>query len=296
MEYIAETEKAVKLRLFVEDYDLEYYKARDVWVPKSQLTTDGIPSLWITRQKALEFYGFDRAASQYEATWIDASGHQFEAAMSEREIKIQEERQARFEAGVKSYEALIEQARSLGVKGVRTGCAGKRLRRRFGRRKELLQMSKRKKKNLAPARPELPTLYLWEEITLDTLEQLVPEIKTLPDLRFGWRHDLDYALLYTDDDIHAGRSQADVAQKYICLSSWNGELWKDNWYCDEDGFWDYPPERVNDDFRPYTVFDFILDKYNLFPLDKELNDWFAPETFPPRVADIGCQTSSHWVA
>ena len=42
--YFGETEKAVRLKLEVHDYDLEGTKQRIVYVPKSQLSADGIPA------------------------------------------------------------------------------------------------------------------------------------------------------------------------------------------------------------------------------------------------------------
>ena len=119
--YFGETEKAVSLKITVEDYDLESTKTRTVWVPKSQLAEDGRPSEWITEQKAQEFYSSRRSSSQYSATWEDAKGNTFSASKSAREIESANRRTKAFEAGKQSYNALIAEARSLGIKGVRVG-------------------------------------------------------------------------------------------------------------------------------------------------------------------------------
>ena len=119
--YFKETEKAVQLRLRVEDFDLEQERSRMMWVPKSQLAEDGRPGQWITDQKAQEFYSRNRSSSQYGATWEDASGKMFSASMTTKEVARFADRQARFAAGKKSYNELVSKAKSLGIKGVRVG-------------------------------------------------------------------------------------------------------------------------------------------------------------------------------
>ena len=118
--YFGETEKAVKLRLTVEDHDLESSRSREVWVPKSQLSDDGRPGEWITNQKAQEFYSARRASTQFEATWTDANGRTFSAGKTAKEQQASQKRQAAFEAGKASYNQLLAFAKSKGVK-VRTG-------------------------------------------------------------------------------------------------------------------------------------------------------------------------------
>lgn len=118
--YFKESEKAVQLRLRVEDYTLDREHSRIVWVPKSQLSEDGRPSNWITSQKAGEFYQSGRA-SNYSATWEDAKGKKFGAGMTQREKEYAQNRQKRFEAGAKSYNDLLAKAKSMGIKGVRKG-------------------------------------------------------------------------------------------------------------------------------------------------------------------------------
>lgn len=125
--YFGETERAVQLRLNVEDYDLEQTKSRVVWVPKTQLSSEGKPSEWITDKKAQEFYSTRRATSQYSATWEDANGKKFSAQKSASELA----RQSRFESGQKSYNALIAQAKAAGVKGVRVGMKRKTIEKKM---------------------------------------------------------------------------------------------------------------------------------------------------------------------
>lgn len=142
-EYLAETEKAVKLTLIVEDFVFEDTKKRDVWVPKSQLAEDGRPSQWITRQKALEFYtGIDSSYSNYEAIWQDKAGKRFEWSLTKREEEWAKERAKRerkrakerkkaFEKGKKEYAELVQKAKDMGVKGIRVGLKKKTILRKI---------------------------------------------------------------------------------------------------------------------------------------------------------------------
>lgn len=134
-EYFQETEKAVKLRIIVEDYDLEQTKSRFAWVPKSQLADDGKPGSWITEQKAQEFYSSQRASSQFSVEWQDANGRRFSASMTKKEEERARERARRFQAGVDSYNALIAEAKALGVKGVRVGMKRKTIERKIREKK-----------------------------------------------------------------------------------------------------------------------------------------------------------------
>lgn len=119
--YFGESDRAVQLRLTVEDYDLEQTRSRTVWVPKSQLADDGRPSNWITQQKAQEFYSGNRAAGSFSATWEDASGKKFGSSATRAEAARAKQRQDRFNAGVQSYNQLVQQAKQMGIKGIRVG-------------------------------------------------------------------------------------------------------------------------------------------------------------------------------
>lgn len=119
--YFGETEKAVRLRMTVRDYDLETSKSRMFWVPKSQLADDGRPGEWITGQKAQEFYSRQRSLSQFSATWQDANGKTFPASSTAKEIAQSAQRTAKFQAGVRSYNDLIAKAKLMGIKGVCSG-------------------------------------------------------------------------------------------------------------------------------------------------------------------------------
>lgn len=119
--YFKESEKAVQLKINVTDYDLEQTRSRTVWVPKSQLAENGRPSEWITNQKAQEFYSGGRARGSFEATWEDASGKKFSASKTSKEIEYDKKRQAKYNAGVKSYNDLVSEAKALGIKGARVG-------------------------------------------------------------------------------------------------------------------------------------------------------------------------------
>lgn len=119
--YFNETEKAVKLRIVVEDYALEKTLSKEVWVPKSQLSSEGIPGEWITDQKAQEFYNSRRSKSEYSVIWKDANGNEFLPGQTEREKINASTRKAAFEAGKESYNELVAYAKKQGIKGVRVG-------------------------------------------------------------------------------------------------------------------------------------------------------------------------------
>lgn len=119
--YISESPKAVKLRISVEDHILERTLSREVWVPKSQLSDDGRPGEWITDQKAQELYSTRRAKSEYTATWKDANGKEFSSGQTAKEKNNAQAKQAAFDAGKASYNALVAYAKAQGIKGVYVG-------------------------------------------------------------------------------------------------------------------------------------------------------------------------------
>lgn len=128
--YFKETEKAVQLKLTVEDHTLDREISRIVWIPKSQLTEDGKPSNWITEQKANEFYqkGW---GSNYSAIWQDSNGKKFGAGMTQKEKEYAQERTNRFAAGQKSYNELIAKAKDMGIKGIRVGMKRKTIEKKI---------------------------------------------------------------------------------------------------------------------------------------------------------------------
>lgn len=100
---------------------LKQKKERIVFVPRSQLSAEGIPGEWITEQKAQEFYNSPRSKSQYSTTWIDAKGRQYAAGQTAKEKAAAAQRQKAMANGAQSYNALIAEAKALGIKGVRKG-------------------------------------------------------------------------------------------------------------------------------------------------------------------------------
>lgn len=73
MEYFAETEKAVKLELVVDFYNLERGGRFKVWVPKSQLDEYGWPKPWISARK-VEEVGRGKGGATLEM-WVDANNN-----------------------------------------------------------------------------------------------------------------------------------------------------------------------------------------------------------------------------
>ena len=128
--YFAETAKAVRLKIGIDYYDIEKEREYFVWVPKSQLSKDGRPGQWISEMKADDVIerGHGGATFSY---WQDASKNIFPPGRTMKEEKFFQERKRRFEAGKKSYEQLIQNAKSIGVKGVRIGMKRKTIERKI---------------------------------------------------------------------------------------------------------------------------------------------------------------------
>lgn len=127
IEYIAETEKAVKLYIAGDCYALDKYLPRkEVWVPKSQLSPNGIPGIWITGAKAEDAYG-DRIARNSEIWWMDAKGEEFEAEGTEKEHAEAKARREAASQGLDYNLALVDFAKANGVKGIRKGLKTKTL-------------------------------------------------------------------------------------------------------------------------------------------------------------------------
>lgn len=118
--YFSESEKAVKLKIGIDYYNIEKNIEYDVWVPKSQLSKEGIPGQWITSQKETVVKDSRMGGGMF-SYWKDASGKTFQYGQTSKEKKFQKQREKRFEAGKKSYNQLVEQAKSMGIKGVRVG-------------------------------------------------------------------------------------------------------------------------------------------------------------------------------
>lgn len=118
--YLAESAKAVKLKIGIDYYDIEKNVEYDVWVPKSQLSKEGIPGSWISDQKLMDVKN-ERMGGAMFSYWKDANGKIYRGGMTEQEKKFQKQRERRFEAGKKSYNQLVDQAKSMGIKGVRVG-------------------------------------------------------------------------------------------------------------------------------------------------------------------------------
>ena len=118
--YALETEKAIRMKLSVEDYTLDQERSRYVWVPKSQLSENGVPGEWITEQKTAEFYQ-SGMTSPHKSTWIDENGKEYAHKRTASEQSRFQQRQYAYNAGRQSYNELIAEAKRRGVKGVCVG-------------------------------------------------------------------------------------------------------------------------------------------------------------------------------
>ena len=126
--YLAESDKAVKVNMNIdvtysgtgrngEWQDVSKQISTQTWIPKSQLQ-GGKPSEWIAQQKVTEamaannpngrFGGMRPHASSWSFT--DAKGKKIPVAMSKQT-------KARIK-GAQNHDALVAQAKSMGIKGV----------------------------------------------------------------------------------------------------------------------------------------------------------------------------------
>lgn len=128
-EPLGESPRAVQFEVQFSRMDTgdEYKKL--VWVPKTQLTDEGHPSSWIEQQKQKD----ERA---YVMAWYDKQGRRFGSGMTQKEKEYASKRQERFSAGQKSYNELVQQAKDMGIKGVRVGMKRKTIEEKIRKHKK----------------------------------------------------------------------------------------------------------------------------------------------------------------
>lgn len=118
--YIKETEKAVCMGLVVNYYShtMEDYVERkfEVWVPKSQLSKEGIPGNWITSQKVIDCVSQQIRQGSYEAFWETISGERFEPQPTASELQKESEYEKKKAKGLEKHNQLVLAARSAGLK------------------------------------------------------------------------------------------------------------------------------------------------------------------------------------
>lgn len=129
--YLGETDKAVKLKMTVYDIDLEESHDRNVWVPKSQLSEDGVPGQWITNQKAQEFYQSPRSSNSYEAYYTDSNGKKYYASHTAKEKEYEAKRESKAKQSKENYMDLVQRAKELGIKGAKVGWKAQTLRQKI---------------------------------------------------------------------------------------------------------------------------------------------------------------------
>ena len=131
-EYIAESDKAVKIKMnlyaeyapnggFVSSMVKDKSISTEVWIPKSQMVK-GQPSTWIMGVKAQEvaekYTPMNGRVLRKSATFMDKNNKVFTGAESKMSRKIRLDKERKFKAGVKKHDALVAQAKSMGIKGV----------------------------------------------------------------------------------------------------------------------------------------------------------------------------------
>lgn len=114
-----ETEKAIQTEMVFVNLTTDAEFTRKVWVPKSQLSANGIPGEWITSQKIQELVGQDRW--KFCCYWEREDGTYTDFEYTDKELAAEERRQAAMQAGLEALNGLIEYGKAHGVKGLRKG-------------------------------------------------------------------------------------------------------------------------------------------------------------------------------
>jgi hypothetical protein len=89
--YLAESEKAVKLTIGIDYFNVERTKEYTVWVPKSQLADDGRPGSWISSAKANDVIDPRYGGGMFDY-WKDADGKTFQPSKTARDIEFEQKR------------------------------------------------------------------------------------------------------------------------------------------------------------------------------------------------------------
>lgn len=133
MKAVKETEKAVAIKAMcyvvyapaagftsslVRDREFETL----VWIPKSQLI-NGNPSNWILGKKKEALRDEQEMKVPYlvriDVTFVDADNKEVKGEMSEYDKQREARKEEAFKKGCEKHDALVEEAKSLGIKGVR---------------------------------------------------------------------------------------------------------------------------------------------------------------------------------
>ena len=121
MKPIKETDKAVCVNITVHVYKRGKDKSyrEQVWIPKSQICDDGI-SEWFF-DKILQEHS-DRFSKNSEVAIMltDADSELIYAVETEQDRLMKAKREHLFQMGRLRHDALVQQAKSLGIKGVRS--------------------------------------------------------------------------------------------------------------------------------------------------------------------------------
>ncbi len=133
MKAVRETEKAIAIKAMVyvvyapasgftssltRDKEFETL----VWIPKSQLI-NGNPSNWILGKKKESLREEEEMRVPYlvrmNVTFVDADNKEVKGEMSEYDKQREARKEEAFKKGCEKHDALVEEAKSLGIKGVR---------------------------------------------------------------------------------------------------------------------------------------------------------------------------------
>lgn len=133
MKAVRETEKAIAIKAMVcvvyapaSGFTSSLVRDREfetlVWIPKSQLI-NGNPSNWILGKKKEALREEQEMRVPYlvriDVTFADADNKEVKGEMSEYDKEREARKEEAFKKGCEKHDALLEEAKALGIKGVR---------------------------------------------------------------------------------------------------------------------------------------------------------------------------------
>lgn len=133
MKAVKETEKAIAIKAMVyavyapaAGFTSSLVRDREfetlVWIPKSQLI-NGNPSNWILGKKKESLREEQEMKVPYlvrmDVAFVDADNKEVKGEMSEYDKQREARKEEAFKRGCEKHDALVEEAKALGIKGVR---------------------------------------------------------------------------------------------------------------------------------------------------------------------------------
>ena len=121
MKPIKETDKAVCVNIVIHVHKRgkDRFYREQVWIPKSQICDDSV-SEWYFDEIYKRYCSMVSKKSEVSIMLTDADGEFIPAIETEQDRMMKAKREHLFQMGRLKHDALVQQAKSLGIKGVRS--------------------------------------------------------------------------------------------------------------------------------------------------------------------------------